>query len=88
MQQEETQEQQIQQQLAQIETIAKQYLSKDALTRYSNLKLAHNEKAIHAATLIAQAVSSGQLNRKLSDKEFKEILIALDKGKREFNIKR
>lgn len=82
------QEQQIQQQLQQVESIAKQYLTNEALQRYNNLKLAHQEKAIHAATIITQAVSVDQLTRKISDKEFKEVLIALDKGKRDFKIKR
>lgn len=86
--QQETQEQQLQLQLDQIEAIAKQYLTKDALLRYNNLKLAHHDKAIHAATIIAQAVSTRQLNKKLSDKEFKEILIELDKGKKEYRIKK
>lgn len=87
-QEEDIQEQHLQQQLQQVEAIAKKYLSKEALQRYNNLKLVHQEKAIHAATIIAQAVSVGQLTRKISDKEFKEVLVALDKGKREFKIKR
>ena len=88
LQQEDSQEQVLQQQIDQIESMAKQYLSRDALIRYSNLKLAHRDKAFHAATLIAQAVSTGQLNKKLTDREFKEILIALDQGKKQFRIKK
>ena len=88
MQEEQLQEKQLQDQIDQIENIAKQYLSKEALSRYNNLKLAHKEKAMQITIIIAQAAQAGQLKRKLTDEELKNLLRELDQNKKEFKIRK
>ena len=60
------------QQIEMLENIAKQYLSKEAISRYGNLKAAHPDVAIQAIAVIAQA--AGQIKEKISDEQFKNIL--------------
>lgn len=79
---------QLQQQIELLESIAKQYLSREAISRYGNLKSAHPEKAIQVIALIAQAVQAGQIKEKISDEQFKEFLMQLEKPKKEFKIER
>lgn len=79
---------QLKQQINQLESIGKQYLTKEAISRYGNLRLAHPEKAIQVMILIAQAVQAGQLREKIDDKQFKEFLRQLDGPRKEFKIKR
>lgn len=77
-----------QEQLAMVEGMAKQHMTKDAAERYGRLKLAHPAHAINAIALIAQAAQMGQLNEKITDKEFKSLLEKLQEGKKEFTFKR
>lgn len=59
---------QLQEQLGMIEKIAKQKMTKEAISRYGNIKLAHPEKAIKAITTVAQ------LQEEIDDDKFKQIL--------------
>lgn len=86
MNQEENNENLIQQ-IALLESIAKKHMSKEAILRYGNLKIAHPEIAIAAITLIAQAAQLGQLSEPLSDAQFKELLLNLRQGKKQLNLK-
>ncbi len=79
---------QLQQQIELLENIAKQFMSKDAISRYGNLKSAHPEKAIQSIALIAQAVESGQLKEKLDDDSFKRLLQQITPEKKEFRFNR
>ena len=76
----------MQQEMTKIEESAKQLLTKDALSRYSNLKLAHPEKALQVAFAISQACKSG-LNQKIDDASLKEILMQMQENKKETKIK-
>lgn len=76
----------IQQQIGMLENIAKQYLSKEAISRYGNLKAGHPDKAIQVIAVIAQAAQLGQIKEKLNDEQFKEILMQIQKPKKEFKI--
>jgi len=78
----------LQQQIEFLENMARQYLTKEAIQRYGNLKLAHPEKAIQVISLIVQASQSGQLREKIDDIKFKELLKQLDAPKKEFKVKR
>lgn len=78
----------LQQQIEFLESIAKQYLTKEAIQRYGNLRLAYPEKAIHVMTLIIQLSQTGQLNEKIDDIKFKELLRQLDAPKKEFKVRR
>lgn len=70
-----------------LEKIAKQYMTKEAITRYGNLKVAHPELALRAISIIAEAAQSGKLKDKISDEEFKELLLELQKNKKDYRIK-
>ena len=74
------------QQIEMLENIAKQYLSKEAISRYGNLKAAHPDVAIQAIAVIAQA--AGQIKERISDEQFKNILKQMQKPKKEFKILR
>lgn len=87
--QQETQQQevaQMQQQIDQLEAIVKPRLTKEAMERYSNLKIAHQEKAIQVLVMVAQALQSGQINQ-INDEQLKELLKKLT-IKKEFKIRR
>jgi len=84
-----TQEQaQLQQQIGQMENIIKQFLTKDALIRYGNLKTAHNEKALQLLVMLFQAIQKGQIQNKIDDSTLKKILQKLTPKKRDISIKR
>jgi len=78
----------LQQQVVMLESIAKQFLDKEAMERYGRMKIAHGAVAIRAAALIAQAAQLGQLSAPLTDEEFKKLLVKIQEGKQEFNFKR
>lgn len=61
-------------------------MTKEAIERYGNLKSAHPEKAIHAITVIIQLIQSNQLTQKLSDEDFRSILIQLEQ-KKDFKLR-
>ncbi len=75
----------LQKQIQELEGIAKQYLSKEALIRYGNLKTAFPDKAIKVASLIIQLANSNQITERLDDKKFKFLLEQLQ-DKKEFRI--
>jgi programmed cell death protein 5 len=87
-QQQAQEQQQIQAQIAQMEAAVKQFLDKDALQRYGNLKIGHKEKALHILAVLAQMIEAGQIKQKITDSQFKEILKKLEPKKKEFKIKR
>lgn len=88
LQEQAEEQQQIQTKLEQLETLVKQFLSKEALQRYGNLKAAHQEKAIQLLVILSQAIQQGQIKEKLTDEKLKEILKQLQPEKKEFKIKR
>ena len=81
-------QQQMQAQIEQLETAVKQFLTKEALERYGNLKAAHQEKAIQLLVVLGQAVQQGQIKEKITDEKLKDILKQLQPEKKEFKIKR
>ncbi|MEM2956018.1 MAG: DNA-binding protein [Candidatus Pacearchaeota archaeon] len=60
-----------------IENVAKLKMSKEAIVRYGNLKLAHPEKAIKIISFIAEAVQQGRIKEIITDEQFKEILMKI-----------
>ena len=88
-QQENLQEQaQMQQQIGQMENIVRQFLTKEALERYGNLKTAHHEKALQLLVVLLQAIQKGQIKGEIDDSMLKKILNQLTPKKKEINIKR
>jgi DNA-binding TFAR19-related protein (PDSD5 family) len=79
-------QQELNQQFLQLETIAKQYLTREAIERYSNIKMGHPELAIKVVALIAQAVQMNQLREKLDDNQFKKLLVQIQPEKEKFRF--
>ena len=77
---------QLQQQVEMLETIAKQKMTKEAISRYGNLKAAHPEKAIQIIAVLAQAIQQGQITEQVTDEKLKSLLIQLEPPKKEFKI--
>lgn len=75
---------QLQQQLENIETLAKQALTKQAIERYGNIKAANPELAIQIAIFISQQANN--IKEKITDEQFKEFLKKIQKPKRETKI--
>ncbi len=82
------QQQEVQAQFEQLELTVKQFLSKEALERYGNIKTVYRDKAIQLSVILAQAIQQGKIKRKISDEELKRILRQLQPKKGEFKIKR
>ena len=76
----------IQKQFESLENVVKQKLSKEALTRYGNVKAAHPEKAVQVVAVVAQLIQQGQITDLISDDMFKGMLIKLKEPKKEFKI--
>lgn len=70
----------IQESLAMLESIAKKKMTREAISRYGNLKIAHPQLALKAIMAIAQATSSGMQDM-IDDDKFKEILREINKQK-------
>ena len=77
---------QLQKQVEMLETIAKQKMTKEAISRYGNLKSAHPEKAIQIIAVLAQAIQQGQITEHITDEKLKSMLIQLEPPKKEFKI--
>ncbi len=82
------QQAQIQQQIAQMESVVRQFFTKEALARYGSLKAAHQEKAVQLLVVLFQAIQKGQVKGKVEDSLLKKILEQLTPKKREIKIKR
>jgi len=79
--------QQDQNQIAQLEDFIRQYLTKDALSRYGNLKIAHPEKAVQVLVLLSQAIQSRKI-KVIDDATLKSVLQKLSPEKKEFRIRK
>ncbi len=75
MQQQLKQHQQLQQQIEQLESFAKRFMSPDAISRYGNLKAVHTEKAIQSLVVITEMVREGQIREPISDEAYKNMLL-------------
>lgn len=78
-------QEEMQQQIQQMEMIAKQVMTKKALQRYGNVKAAHPEKAIQVLLVLGQAIQSREIEQ-VDDEQLKEILIKLTPEKKEFKL--
>lgn len=88
LQQQAQEQAQIQQQIEYMEDVVRQYLIKEALVRYGNLKTAHQEKALQLLIVLFQAIQKGQIKSKIDDSTLKKILEQLTPKKKEIKIKR
>jgi len=76
----------VKQKIEQLEEIARQVLTKEALARYGNIKAANPEKAVQVLAVIGQAVQSGAAD-KIDDEQLKEMLKQLTPEKKKYNLK-
>ncbi len=76
--------------LQQLENLVKQVLTKEALQRYSNLKVGHPDKAMNLLMIIGSAIQSNQLSaeKKVTDEELKNLLMRITPKKREVQIRK
>lgn len=89
MNQEDIQKQlELQKQIQLLETTVKQFLAREAITRYGNIKAAHPQKAMQIITILAQLIQSGQIKEQINDAQFKEMLLKLQEPKQETKITR
>ena len=88
LQQQVGEQQQLQGQIEQLENLVRQFLTKEALQRYGNLKAAHQDKAVQLLVVLGQAIQQGQIKEKITDEKLKDILKRLQPEKKEFKIKR
>ena len=87
-QQESEEQLQIQKQIGQMESIVRQVLTKDALSRYGTLKTAHPEKSLQLLLVLFQAIQKGQVQGTIDDPLLKKILEQLTPKKKEIKIRR
>jgi DNA-binding TFAR19-related protein (PDSD5 family) len=78
--------QQQREQLAQLEQAVKQKLSKSALERFGNIKVAYPDKAVQVTLMLAKLISEHGVDV-IEDYHLKELLKKLSE-KREIKIKR
>ncbi len=76
----------LQKKIMQIENMARQYMTSEAVQRYGNLKTAHPQKAIQAAGIIAQLASQNQIKEQITDDQFRNLLITIEQEKKEIKI--
>jgi len=77
---------QLQKQVEMLESIVKQKMTKEAISRYGNLKSAHPEKAIQILAVLAQAIQQGQITEQITDEKLKALLMQMEPPKKEFKI--
>jgi programmed cell death protein 5 len=63
-------------------------LTPEARNRLANIKLARPEFGAQIENLLIQLAQSGQLAQKIDDKQLKEILLKIQKKKRDITIKK
>ena len=88
LQQQASERAQIQQQVEHMEDAVRQFLTREALARYGNLKTAHQEKALQLLVVLFQAIHKGQIQGKIDDSLLKKILGQLTPKKRDIKIHR
>ncbi len=77
----------LQQQLDQLERLAKQHMTREAIERYGNIKIAHQELSIQLILLITQSIEKNQLRGKITDEQLKTLLREIQNQKRQTKIK-
>ena len=85
-QQQERQIREFQNQVDTLENFIRQKFTKEALSRYGNLKVAHPEKALQLIAVLAQIIQNGSLQGPISDEQLRKLLEKLSPVKKEFKI--
>ncbi|RJQ16938.1 DNA-binding protein [Candidatus Woesearchaeota archaeon] len=86
LQQQHMQEQAVYDEIEKIETAVKQRLTKEALARYANIKLAHPELAMQVLGILVQLME--RTKEKIDDQQLKRMLELLHKQRKDITVKR
>lgn len=78
--QEQFQHQQLQKEVAKLETLIKQRMTKEAVSRYGNVKLSHPTVALNLLGLLIQLFEKNP-ERTIDDEELKRLLIMINSSK-------
>ncbi len=79
--------QRLQQEIEMLEQTVKSRMTKEALQRYSNIRIAHPELALNLLLVLARAIQANQIGV-IDDSQLKEILKQMQSvEKKDFNIK-
>lgn len=70
-----------------LEALVKARLTKEALARYTNLKMAHPEKAMQLLAILGQAIQQYQI-KLINDAQLKDLLTRITPKQKEFKITR
>jgi DNA-binding TFAR19-related protein (PDSD5 family) len=62
-----------------LERKVKQHLSKEAISRFGNVKIAYPELALKVIMVLAQAIESGQLKETINDEGLKSLLMEMQR---------
>jgi len=81
-------DQELQQQLEALERVAKNYLTREAIQRYGNVKAVHPQKAAMVLVNLAQMIDQGQVKQKITDDQLKSILGQMAQPQKKFNIRK
>lgn len=85
--QEKSEEQQLHAQIAQLDAVVKSKLSREALQRYSNIKVAHQELWLQSLVMLAQLIQAGKIQT-ITDAQYRAVLEKLQPKKREMQIRK
>lgn len=80
-------EEQLRSQIDQLESFVKPRLTREALSRYGNIKTAFPDKAVQVLVILYQAMTKRNI-KEINDEELKELLKELEPKKKEFKIKK
>ncbi|MBI5390164.1 hypothetical protein HZB02_01635 [Candidatus Woesearchaeota archaeon] len=75
------------QQVAYLENIVRPRLTKEALQRYGNIKVANPEMAVQLLLVVHQFISKGEVET-VNDTQLKEILLTMQPKRKEMKINR
>jgi DNA-binding TFAR19-related protein (PDSD5 family) len=76
----------LQQQINALEELVKKNLTKEAVSRYSNIKIAHPELALNLIVLLGSLIQQGRIKGIIDDKQLKELLKQISAKKTDFKI--
>lgn len=79
------QQQELQNRIAEMDSAVKSLMTKEAVQRYTNIKIAFPEKAVNLLILLSQRVRKGKTDE-ITDEEVKDYLKMMENTKRDFRI--
>jgi DNA-binding TFAR19-related protein (PDSD5 family) len=82
-----SQQQEAEEQITALESLVKARLTKDALSRYTNLKIAYPDKAMQLLAVLAQAIQQYNI-KMINDAQLKDLMMRITPKQKEFKITR